>query len=62
MDYHNEQVQQHLLADGTLAELIDWLMWNDPNGVYSHADSIAEGMDPLTLQEARDVMRDQLAR
>lgn len=62
MDYHNEQVQQHILADGTLTDLIDWLMWNDPNGVYSLADSIAEGMDPLTIEEARNIMRDQLTR
>jgi len=32
-------------------ELIQWLTTNDPNGVYSDADSKREGMTPLTKKE-----------
>lgn len=32
--------------------LIDWLCWNDKNGVYSDKDCKAEGIEPLTKKEA----------
>ena len=57
--------QAHLLAmSGLLGEtrsaLIDWLCRNDPNGVYADADAIAEGMEPLTLEQARQLVISQL--
>lgn len=39
--------------------LIEWLIWNDRNGVYSDADSIAEGMNPLTKEEAINIIKSQ---
>jgi hypothetical protein len=36
-------------------QLIDWLYWNDPNGVYRDEDSIREGMEILSYQEALDL-------
>jgi hypothetical protein len=39
--------------------LIKWLQWNDPNGVYSDADSIDEGMEPLTKDEAIELIKSQ---
>jgi len=36
-------------------QLIDWLCWNDPNGVYRDEDSIREGMEILSYQEALDL-------
>ena len=36
-------------------ELINWLCWNDPNGVYRDEDSIREGMDVLTYEEALEL-------
>jgi len=33
-------------------ELINWLCWTDPNGVYRDEDSINEGMEILTYEEA----------
>lgn len=33
-------------------DLIGWLAWNDPNGVYRDEDCFAEGWEPMTLDEA----------
>jgi len=49
------------LQDGGRRELIAWLMWNDANGVWTDEDSVAEGMRPITLQEARTSMLKVLA-
>ena len=34
-------------------QLIAFLVWNDPNGVYTDADSEAEGYELLTLERVR---------
>jgi hypothetical protein len=36
-------------------QLIDWLCWNDPNGVYRDIDCYREGMDFLTYEEAYEL-------
>jgi hypothetical protein len=36
-------------------DLINWLCSNDPNGIYRDEDSIREGMDALTYQEAYEL-------
>ena len=46
----------------TREELIQWLVTNDRNGVYTDEDSEAEGLLPLTLEGARDLVRTILAR
>lgn len=33
-------------------KLIEWLAWNDVHGVFRDEDSIAEGYEPLTKEEA----------
>ena len=48
--------QQWLLLHGGREVLIAWLVWNDPNGVWTDSDSQSEGMPPLTLDEARNHM------
>lgn len=45
----------------TRDECIQWLAWNDPNGTYSDADAIAEGLAPLTESQARELVRKQLS-
>lgn len=42
-----------LLENGSREELINWLDMDDPNGVWTDADSEMEGMDPITLDEAK---------
>lgn len=33
-------------------KLISWLNWNDPNGIWSDEESIAERYEPLTRETA----------
>jgi hypothetical protein len=40
-------------------ELISWLSRNDPNGIYSDKDSIAEFGSKMTKQEAVDLVLNQ---
>lgn len=60
-DFHDPSVQLELLTHGTRDQLIEWLDWNDPNGVWTDRDSKAEGMRPLTLDKARAAMRKALS-
>ncbi|MBL0050942.1 MAG: hypothetical protein IPP29_05135 [Bacteroidetes bacterium] len=41
-------------------EIIDWLKWNDPNGVYRDEQSIAEFGRPVTKPEAEEIMLRQI--
>lgn len=34
--------------------IIRWLAWNDRNGCYTDADCASEGLEPLTLEDARE--------
>lgn len=58
----SDSQHMRLVVDGTREELIAWLCWNDPNGTYTDRDSVAEGMRAITLEEARRIMCDQIAR
>jgi len=45
-------------------KLIEWLAWNDVHGIFRDEDSIAEGYEPLTKEEAATcvyvvIMRDR---
>lgn len=46
--------------NGSREEIIRWLTWNDPNGVWSDDDSAAEGWRPMDLEQARASMREVL--
>lgn len=35
-------------------KLIDWLCWNDANGIWTDEDMIANDMDPMTVEDAVD--------
>lgn len=37
-------------------DLIAWLRWNDPNGSYTDEDAEAEGMEPLDVESAVDLV------
>ncbi|KAE8546188.1 hypothetical protein [Marinobacter nauticus] len=52
--------QLDILTNGTRQQVIDWLTWNDHNGVYTDEDCINEGLPVLTLEQAREIMRNQL--
>lgn len=46
------ELQRRRLLTWTRDELIDWLRWNDRNGIFSDRDSELEGMNPITAEEA----------
>jgi hypothetical protein len=48
--------QRQRLMGWPLDHLIGWLRWADPNGVYSDEDARAEGMEPLDLPEAVELV------
>lgn len=48
------------LNQWTRESLIQWLSSNDPNGVYSDEDSIREGMNILSKEEAIELIINQL--
>ena len=57
---HDSFVQLDILDNGSRDDIIDWLVWNDSNGVYIDSDCDAEGMPRLTLETAREVMRQSI--
>lgn len=44
------------------AHCIDWLTWNDPNGVYTDADCRREGLPRLTRAQARALILEHLEK
>ena len=62
LHYHDPAFQQELLRAGTREQLIAWLCWNDPNGIYTDRASLAEDRPPLTLIQARQILREQIER
>ncbi len=41
-------------------DLISWLNWNDPNGVYSDEESLLEFNNVMEKQEGIDIMVKQI--
>jgi hypothetical protein len=35
-------------------DLIDWLVWVDPNGIWSDEDMLRDDMDPMSVEDAVD--------
>lgn len=62
LQFHDPAYQRKLLRDGTREQLIAWLRLNDPNGSYTDRDLQADDQPPLTLDEARSIVRDQIER
>lgn len=52
--------QERILTEGTRADVIAWLAWNDAEGLYTDEARQSEDVEPLTLNQARDIMRAQL--
>jgi hypothetical protein len=61
LEYQTRAMQERIVSAGCRDDVINWLCWNDPNGVYADRDSEAEGYPPLTLHGAREIMARQMA-
>jgi hypothetical protein len=46
--------RDRLMRTWSRQKLIDWLCWNDPNGLWRDKDMIANDMDPMSQDEAVD--------
>jgi hypothetical protein len=46
----------NLSAESSRSVLIDWLVWNDPNGTYRDADMRREGYEPMSLEDAWQIL------
>lgn len=51
-DIYNVLYAERLLNTMTREQIIDFLQWNDPNGIYTDERSIAEGYEPMTRDAA----------
>lgn len=60
--FHSRAYQRDLLRSGTRERIIEWLVWNDPNGTYTDTDSAADGMPALSLERAKQIMNEQAGR
>lgn len=60
--FHSRDYQERLIREGTREQIIAWLQWNDPNGIYSDRDSEIEEREKLTLEQARALINDQISR
>ncbi len=40
----------------TREDIIEWLMWNDPNGIYSDEQSLKEFGNSMTKEEGLEIM------
>ena len=59
MDLEPSQLEIEL-KNWSRETLINWLVWNDPNGVYRDVDSKREFNNVLQKEEAIEVIRNQI--
>ncbi|MDF0719195.1 hypothetical protein P0M11_04190 [Kaistella sp. PBT33-4] len=59
MELHGEDLCK-TLNSWTRQELIDWLCWNDSNGIYSDEDSLREIGEILTKEVATEIITNQV--
>lgn len=49
-----------LLNSLTREDIMEWLMWNDPNGIYSDEQSLKELGSIMTREEGLEIMLRQV--
>lgn len=59
MELRGEELSEKLNSWSRL-ELIDWLCWNDHNGVYSDEDSLREFGETLSKERAIEIITSQI--
>lgn len=58
--YQDKSQQLAIIATGNREQVIDWLAWNDSNGIYTDGDCMAEGLPVFNLVTAVGAMVDVL--
>ncbi|MBE9465496.1 hypothetical protein ACFP1I_22330 [Dyadobacter subterraneus] len=61
MKFPSEALHRFLLL-ASREEIIDWLEWNDPNGVYRDEQSIAEFGTIVSKEEGIEIIKRQLGQ
>lgn len=59
MEMRNDDLETELNSWSRL-ELIEWLSWNDHNGVYKDEESIQEFGNTLSIEEAIKIITKQI--
>jgi len=59
MDLAPEQLDQFLIHTPR-EEIIEWLQWNDRNGVYNDEDSLREFGNTVSKEEGMEIIKRQL--
>lgn len=54
--FMTEEELRNELKNWSTANLINWLSWNDPNGIYRDEESLAELGCIMTYEEAVEIM------
>jgi hypothetical protein len=61
MNLKGDDLQNELNSWSRL-DLIEWLSWNDSNGVYKDEESLAEFDNVLSKEEALEIMTRQITQ
>ncbi|MES2454936.1 MAG: hypothetical protein V4594_05335 [Bacteroidota bacterium] len=59
MDLRGEELQAEI-AKMRRHEIIEWLQWNDRNGIYTDTQSLRENGSVLTLEQGIEIMTRQI--
>lgn len=59
LSYTSEELNK-MLCTWKREEIIQWLCWNDPNGVYTDKDSLNEFGNIMTKEEGIEIMLRQI--
>ncbi len=59
MDLRGDELSNELSRQSRY-DLIEWLSWNDRNGVYRDEDSLAEFGNILSKEEAIEIVTNQI--
>jgi hypothetical protein len=61
MDFSKSQLET-ILQQWSRLEIIDWLCWNDANGIYKDSDSIKEFGNIMSKEEGVAIMIKQIVQ
>lgn len=54
---HLDILNLEVLDTWSRKSLLEWLAWNDRNGIFTDEQSKAEGMEPMTKNDAIELIK-----